>query len=98
MDLDGIRKLGEHGLAADLELVIPYTNEHLGLEGVGEYVWVALDLREKEKKKLRKKAPAEELNELVLYSSILVREISTFIKERDDVAHALPRAVPIGCA
>ena len=44
MQLDGVRELGEHGLAANLELVIPYANEHLRLERVGEDVWVALYL------------------------------------------------------
>lgn len=42
--LDGVREFGEHRLAANLELVVPYANEHLRLERVGEDVRVALNL------------------------------------------------------
>lgn len=46
MQLDGIREFGEHRLAANLELVVPYANEHLRLERVRENVGIAFNLRD----------------------------------------------------
>lgn len=42
--LDGIGEFGEHGLAADLHLVVPNTNKNLRLERIWENVGVALHL------------------------------------------------------
>ena len=44
MQLHGIGELGEHRLAADLELVVPHAHKHLRLKGVGEDVGIALHL------------------------------------------------------
>lgn len=48
MELDSVRKLGEHCLAADLEAVVPYSHENLCLERIWKNIRIALHLSQAE--------------------------------------------------